>query len=154
EIRLPLLCLAEWRRRRQILRRLRQRGAEPRDLHAHRALLVERHRLGDGRRDEQKLLKLEAEFRREPLWRDLAAPRRALQRVMDLLAEALDLERRAGRDLVLVERQLVAALLVAEIDLDDAARDQSAADEQYGDQEIFAHEPAPRPARAEDIWKL
>ena len=61
---------------------------------------------------------------------------------MDLLDEALDLERRAGGDLVLIERQLVAALLVAEINLHDAARNEPAADEQHGDQEIFPHEPA------------
>src|SRR5581483_864642 len=145
------LRLAERRGIRKILRGLRQRGPEPRDLHPHGAFLVERHGLGDGRSDEQKLLQLETEFRREPLRRDLAAARRALQRVVDLLNEALDLESRAGGDLVLVERQLLAALLVAEINLHDAARDESAADEQHGDQKVLADEAAARPPRAEDI---
>jgi hypothetical protein len=70
---------------------------------------------------------------------------------VDLLDEALDLERGAGGDLVLIEPQLLAALLVAKINLHAAARDESAAYEQHRDEKILAHEPAAGTARTEDI---
>src|SRR5690348_17888816 len=67
---------------------------------------------------------------------------------MDFLNKMLDLESRTGGDLFLQERQLFAAFLIAIINLDRPAGNQTAADQNHRDQKIIAHEPAaPGPAQ-------
>jgi hypothetical protein len=112
------------------------------------AIFIERDRFGDRRRDQQQLLQLEPKVRREPLGRDIAALGRAFEHVVNLLDEMFDLEGGAGGDLLLQARQLLAAFLIAKIDFNQSAGDQTAADEHHGDQKIIAHQPPP-PRRAE-----
>src|SRR5262249_46752465 len=85
---------------------------------------------------------LEAKLRRESLGRDFATLGRTAQSVMDFLDEVLDLERRAGGDFFLQQRELFAAFLVAIVNLHQAADDQSAADQQHRNEKIIAHQAA------------
>ena len=142
EIGLALSRLLERFYGREIFLGVRQNGAQPRSLHLDHTLLVERHCLGDRRRNQQELFQLEAEVRRKSPRRDVAALGRAFEHVMDLLDEVFDLEGRAGSDFFLLESQLLPALVIAEINLDEAAGDQAAADEHHGNQKIIAHQAA------------
>ncbi len=66
---------------------------------------------------------------------------------MNLIDEVFDLISRAAGDFFLQAPQLFTALVISIINLDKSAGDQSAADEQHGDQKIITHQAlaAPRP---------
>ena len=103
--------------------RLRKNGPQARGLHPYRPVFIERHGFGDRRGDQKKLFQLEAEFGRQSFRRDLAAFRGPLQSVVNFLNEPLDLDGGPCGDFLLQERQLLAALLIAEIDFKNAACD-------------------------------
>jgi hypothetical protein len=143
EVGLPAPRRLEGLRRREVALSLGDHRPEARGAGPALAAGVHGDRLGDGGRDEQEALELELIARREPSSRDLAAPRRGGQRAVDLLDELIEPERRVGRGGALDGRDVVLDLVVAEVDLPQAARDQAARQEDERDQEVVPEEAAP-----------